>query len=307
LAGIRPDRLLDAIGPLNIGRTVFVPMPNTLAENGLAGPEVKILQIPGLDILSQQITIHFFLNPVKLPSPPIPLARGPITGILLFGTSGTNFSRIEFDLPMPWTGGIRGNFFTLAADAMTVGRAQPNGVSVTVPGSGFIALARNDSRLFAIQEPAAIGDPVTVPIGVNIGAIPSPIPDPEVSAYISIYPAPTFPNRLTKTVMIVGNMSGAGATTPLAAAATSNRVGIPNYARRVSFPRTDAAAPPTIPSIAVTFLAPAPTGAVISGEIPLATGEQGDLLIPPWATGLEVRNTSAVAIDKMLAVFDLRT
>ncbi len=260
--------LLDGAAELNLGQSAQLA-PG--ATTGAAGDETKLALLPAPDSKqSQVVTFHFASFTPNLSGNP----GGPAVGVVEFSAGGAKLNRIEFDVPSPRP------FLPNHAPGFPR-RELNNGVSLSVVGAGFQALARNDGQISPVNDPT-----VTIGGGDNI----------EVSVHVGRFPLGRSRESLLRRSVYLVSPGGA----PLAPAGQVN-FGIPNYARSVIFPRTPMTETLDVLVTGISnssSLYPVPAGAVTPQP-------DGRLQIPPDAFTMTVTNTGGNPITALAAVFDL--
>lgn len=280
---------LDSAGILNTGRAVTI-LPAQFGGGVNAGlnepgPEERLLELSGSDRESQALTIFF----ATLPNPNAgtgpfnilnTILNGPIIGIVLFSVGGGNFTRVEFDLPMPKP-------FRPQHDTLNLVNTS-DGVSITVPASSAIALARLDSKIFYVNA-ALLGVTDTIAIA-GFGTRNNPM---QALAYAGYNFAGKGFKPLRRTIYVAGSASSLAVGAPV-------QFGLPNFAKRVYFHRR----PLDTTTIEVNVLN-AVTGSS-PGPYVFGPGNIGPLeLSPGLAEIMSITNLGAGAITYLAAEFEL--
>jgi len=275
---------LDSAGILNTGRVVDV-LPAQFggginAGLGEPGPEVRLLELSGLDREAQAITIFFASLPFNDTAPPNnlqTLINGPMIGIVDFAVGGGNFTRLEVDLPLPKPWDVR-HQGALATNTFT---HQADGLSVTIPCSSVIASVRLDSKVFIVNGTGTTATIANSAFGTRNNRM-------RALAYAAYNFAGKGFSLLRRTVYLTN------ANFSLAAGATVN-YGLPNFAKRVFFHRF----PLDTTTISVSFPTSfyGPLGTYILGP-----GDIGPIeLVPGMMAAADVTNSGAVGITNIVA------
>ena len=232
--------------------------------------EVKAIEIAFPDAMAREMTICVTDESVRreIGGNLQNTNAGPVVGIVEWGTGG-HFSRIEFNVPPAFLWKQNGGI-----GAPVQGQ---NGVNLTVHGSSFRVLGRNDARLPPVNDADA-----------NIGNDR----DAVFGAFISqnVIAKPCSP--LQRAIIVV---SGNGNSL---APAGGVSFGIPRYAKRVRFPRR-----PLTEPINVTLNSEVSPGSFYTTAI--GAGSEGQIEIAPIFNTVTVQNNGAANISALTAVFDL--
>lgn len=259
---------LHNLKPTELGN--FKTLPNSLITSSATRPkaqEVKILEIHFPDQLARAMTITAVNRAIRNPAG-INVNTGPIVGAVEWGVGG-EFNRIEFNLPPAYTWQQNGGIGNPVQGQ--------NGVNLTVFGSAFRLLGRNEARLPPVNDATAVQ-------GSNIF-------DGEMGGFISQGTSMKPCGPMQRAIIVV---SANGAAL---AAAGSVAIGIPRFAKRVRFPRQ-----PFASTIDVTV------GGDIAGSAyteSIGASSQGQIELSPLANTMQIANTSGAGITVLTAVFDL--
>lgn len=274
--GVAPAETPGAIAPEGYGEPEsVVKFPS--ATNDWPTPNTKHSSDPSI------ITASIQAAPDGVPT------AGPLTGIALWGSGGSQIQIAEFDIPI-----TTNPIFTLDDT-----RFLPfGGTLISVPGTSLEVRARNDANL--IPPPSNGGNILSGPIG-NGGDATTALAN--VTASICAGTKDSFA-RATKTVWgffdDAADILGRGLQPN-----DSVTMLIPPFATAVRVARSAGTPPTPAPTVTVEIGMRNLTHSV-DGPYTFATGVICDELILTGQAGLiTVTNTSAVRIAAVLAIFTL--
>lgn len=191
----------------------------------------------------------------------------PFLGIIEFGQGGS-VQRIEFDLPGPNIQGAN-----LRSDPPL--SSFDNGIAISVPGSSFRAFARNNQ-----DAESVLG---------GFGITPAPLEPVTYEGRAHIVPFPVGTNSLLKrSAYITGALQSMGA-------AVTATLAVPPYAKRLRVFRE-----PFTATLDVVLSVPNGTA-----TISIPASDLGEIPLPSGLKNIDITNTSAGAIDSVVAQFDV--
>jgi hypothetical protein len=209
----------------------------------------------------------------------LPLFGRPLVARIRWGTGGS-YNVIDFDVPPPNAQFLAPIGFPGSAPIDDIG----SGVTITLSGSAFEVMVRNDGNLSYLVNP-----------GVTEIATPS------AKALVrgSLNPDQGHTDRLSRTVFIAG-VSGGGSGPPNNPLTVGGAVqmNVPAFAKSVRFPRTPIANTPLTVTLRTN------TTSDLS-QVQLGPNEEGPIMLAPDAVVIAVANAGAVNVDALQAVFDV--
>jgi len=290
-----PKDLLDQLEATNLGNE-FDINPAPLGNKGLSafGNPQRVLNIEGQDKHSRLITVTlqqertitnlFGSTPFGGFFQPVVIA-GPLVGLVEFGAGGGR-ANAEFDIPTP-TFGPGGIFNAAPSDQVfTPSSLLSNAIMLTLPASSIRVFVRNDSRVFPTNDPLGLVA-TSVPIGASS--------DPAKIRVHAAYGNGPVTSRLQRTYVLINSE-----TFVLTAAAC----GIPPFARRVRFYRSDLTIPLDV-SIRSQGLSASLAGLTrLRSTYTIPAGVDGSLELMPQDTSISV-TPAAPGVTFLAAVFDV--
>lgn len=296
--------IFEDVSPGNVGNVFEIPVSNSGPNAGVNsyGSPVRVLEITGEDRLGEMICVSIQQELVlerafSLTGSGFP--EGPLVGIVEFG-AGAGRAIIEFDIPGPTTAPGNLIFYSpfpssTSTNTLTVAPVT-NGVLLSLPASSMRVFVRNDA-LAPYLINAALNNPSNNTLN-NRNLLPG------IVRVHATYGTRPMLSRLTRTYPICSN--GGLYTNPILAG-EGMRIGIPPYAKRVSFPRTGGLSLPNImPPLNVQFVNLAlPGGFPFRGTITIPAGQDGDLPVFPYESAIDFVNPGPDSIDDMVVVFEL--
>ncbi len=297
----RRRSLFEGVASGNVGNVFQIsPAEATGALLNSYGRPVRVLEIAGSDDLGGMLCVSlqqesdinagFILGGTQFP-------EGPLVGSVEWG-AGAGLDTLEFDIPAPVTApgivvGPGASPGAGTATALPVAR-RTNGAFLTLPASSMRVFVRNDAR-----APYLI-DPTNPTFGLNLNNT-----NPATIRAHATYGRRTTQCRLTRSYPICARSSGA--ITAGLLPGQSLRIGIPPYARFVSFPRlplvTGAAPPLTIEF--VSFQIGQGGNVLFRGNYTIQAGEDGRLEVFPYDTVMDITNPGPATVADMAVVFEL--
>lgn len=260
--------------------SLIVPPSDTL---GSRGDWTKLFNTSVPDALADAITISI-RSEYSLDQPQVsgfvvapgslPLFGRPLVGRIRWGTGGS-YNVVDFDIPPPNAQFLVPAGFPRSAPVDDIG----SGVAITLSGSAFEVLVRNDGNISYLIAPGV-----------------SRVGTPPAKALVrgSLNPPQGNTVRLTRTVFICGT---GPAPNPMAAGAAV-QLNVPAFAKRVWLFRTPIANTPLTVDLSNNTTSPL-------SRHDLAPNQDGPIELGPEAVVMAVTNTGAVAIDSMQAVFEV--
>jgi len=276
---VASDGLLSDQETLNLGSLFEIkPKPDGLTGLNKFGDPVRILNIEGSDADSETVLITLqnetvFLNQTAMPVP------GPVVGIVEFGT-GSGFARIEFDIPSP-VGGPAPNQPSGGTSDIFVPQKN-NVVTLCLPASSIRVFARNDAQIGMLN---AFN---TTTVNVNNASRNTPA---MIRCHAAYGKSNMVRERVTRQYYIAG-------TAGPSLGVTSIIIGLPAFAKRVSFPRV-----PVSQTIDVSFGSYYDSGGVGPFTIPADDFTFYD--IPPHTSTISIANPGPAALTQLSALFEL--
>lgn len=278
---VASDGLLSEQEALNLGTLFEIkPKPDGVLGLNKFGDPVRILNIEGSDADSETILITLqneavFLNQSGIPVP------GPVTGIVEFGT-GSGYAKVEFDIPSP-VGGPSSNEPVPPGQSTIFIPQKNNVVTLCLPASSIRVFARNDSQIGVLNS----FDTTTI----NDSAVSRNTPA-MIRVHAAYGKANMVREKVVRTYFLVGTSGspfGVGANL---------FVGLPAFAKRVSFPRISVQQP-----LEITFSSYYQSSAV--GIVTVPANDYSYYDIPPHARTLQISNPGPTVISQLAAVFEL--
>lgn len=285
---VASDGLLADQEALNLG-SFFEVVAAPEGSQGLLkfGMPVRILNIEGEDADSETVLLTFeqgvtLLEPTQDPVP------GPIIGIVEFGT-GSGVARLEFDVPSP-VGGPAPNAAAVGSLAGLFTPSKSNSITLVVPASSVRCFARNDAQTGFLTNFS----------NTNVNGVEASRATPaRVRVHAAYGHANMIKQCVTRTYYVCGNNAGVAASLD---PGDNINIGIPPFAKRVSFPRLNANNQQPVDIFFQDYYSSG-----ISVQFTIPAGEIGPLEIPPHTGGVFIRNpsTNLNSFTHLQAIFEL--